>query len=118
MYCIDRMLPNILFSNKFRFSQEQIDWVINNESNIWAYFIENDLVYSTYSQDFRTFLHYAPFAKGMPNESPSRVAYFIGYKIVDQFMDKNHMSIEDMMKLDDSREFLKLSRYKPSKKIL
>ena len=60
----------------------------------------------------------APFAKGMPNDAPSRVAYFIGYQIVSEFMQRNdrtELPIEDMMKLSDSRQFLKLSKYKPSK---
>ena len=114
MYCIDKMLPNTLLSSKFRFTQEQLHWVMNNESNIWTYFIENDLLYSSHEQDFRTFLHYAPFAKGMPNDAPSRVAYFIGYQIVSEFMertDRIEMPVEDMMKLSDSRQFLKLSKY-------
>ena len=118
MYCIDKMLPNTLLSSKFRFTQEQLHWVMNNESNIWTYFIENDLLYSSHEQDFRSFLHYAPFAKGMPNDAPSRVAYFIGYQIVSEFMQRNdrtELPIEDMMKLSDSRQFLKLSKYKPSK---
>ena len=118
MYCIDKMLPNTSLPNKFRFTQEQLHWVINNELNIWTYFIENDLLYSSREQDFRTFLHYAPFSKGMPNESPARVAYFIGYQIVSEFMqrtDRIEISIEDMMKFSDSRQFLKLSKYKPSK---
>ena len=95
-----------------------MDWVVDNESNIWTYFIQNDLLYSSHEQDFRTFLHYAPFAKGMPHASPGRVAYFIGYKMVNEFMDRtdrSKISIEDMMKLSDSRQFLKLSKYKPSK---
>ena len=116
MYCIDEMLPNTLLSSKFRFSEEELYWLINNESNIWTYFIENDLLYSVKEQDFRTFLHYGPFAKGMPNESPARLAYFIGFQIVNEFMMRNSkVSKEEMMKLSDSRQFLKLSRYKPSK---
>ena len=115
MYCIDKMLPNTLLSSKFRFTKEQLYWVINNESDIWAYFIENDLLYSSNEQDFRTFLHYAPFAKGMPNEAPARVAYFIGYKMVSEFMDNNKMDIEQLMYLTNSRQFLKRSKYKPTK---
>ena len=51
----------------------------------------------------------------MPNASPARVAYFIGYKMVNEFIDRTEIPIEDMMKLRDSRQFLKLSKYKPSK---
>ena len=54
-----------------------MQWVIDNEGNIWAYFMDNELLFSLYEQEFRTFLNYAPFAKGMPNEAPcsSRLFY-------------------------------------------
>ena len=115
MYCIDKMLPKISFTDKFRFTQEQMDWVIDNEANIWSYFIENELLYSSHEQEFRTFLQYAPFAKGMPDDAPARVAYFIGYKMVNEFMDNNKMDIEQLMYLTNSRQFLKRSKYKPTK---
>jgi hypothetical protein len=115
MYCIDKMLPKISFADKFRFTQEQMEWVIDNEANIWSYFIENELLYSSHEQEFRTFLHYSPFAKGMPDDAPARVAYFIGYKMVNEFMDNNKMDIEQLMYLTNSRQFLKRSKYKPTK---
>ena len=64
---------------------------------------------------FRTLINYAPFAKGMPPESPGRVAYYIGYKMVSEYMDNNEIDMEDLMYLSDSRQFLKQSKYKPAK---
>ena len=115
MYCIDKMFPDISLENKFRFTKEQMQWVIYNEANIWAYFMDNELLFSLYEQEFRTFLNYAPFAKGMPNEAPARVGYFIGYKIIVDLMKNSDMSFESMMNMRDGREILNLSKYKPSK---
>ena len=115
MYCIDRMLPDSRIEDRFRFSKKEMEWVVNNELNIWTYFIDNELIYSSYEQDFRSFLHYAPFSRGMPSESPSRVAYFIGYQIIKEFMRRTDISVYEMMKLTDSREILRKSKYKPSK---
>lgn len=115
MYCIDMMLPDNNLEDKFRFSKDQMNWILNNELNIWSYFIDNDLLYSSYEQDFRSFLDHAPFSRGMPSESPSRVAYFIGYKIIKNFMNRVDVSVAEMMRKNDAREILKLSKYKPSK---
>ena len=115
MYCIDKMLPALEMEDKFRFTKEQMDWVEENEESIWKYIVHEDLLFSKKEQDFRTFINYAPFAKGMPSEAPGRVAYYIGYKMVSEFMDNNEVDTEELMYLTDSRRFLQQSKYKPTK---
>ena len=92
-----------------------MDWVEENEAGIWKYLVNNDLLFSKEEQQFRTFINYAPFAKGMPPEAPGRVGYYIGYRMVSEYMNNNEIDIEDLMYLIDSREFLKQSKYKPTK---
>jgi len=65
--------------------------------------------------EFRSFISYAPFAKGMPKEAPGRVADFIGYRIVNSYMENNEVDIKELIFLTDSRDFLQKSRYKPNK---
>jgi uncharacterized protein YjaZ len=115
MYCIDKMLPNLSMEDKFRFTAEQMDWVVENETSIWQYIIHEDLLFSKDEQKFRTLINYAPFAKGMPDQAPGRVGYYIGYKMVSEYMDNNEMDLEQLMSLTDSRQFLKQSKYKPTK---
>ena len=115
MYCIDKMLPESTLEDKFRFSKDQLDWVQENEASIWQYIVHEDLLFSNEEQKFRSFINYAPFAKGMPTEAPGRVAYYIGYRLVCEYMSNNESEIENLMYLRDSREFLKQSKYKPIK---
>ena len=115
MYCIDKMLPESTMEDKFRFSKAQMDWTEENEADIWQYIVHEDLLFSKNEQQFRTFINYAPFAKGMPPEAPGRVGYYVGYRMVIDYMDNNESDIEDLMYLTDSREFLKQSKYKPTK---
>jgi uncharacterized protein YjaZ len=51
----------------------------------------------------------------MPKDAPGRIGYYIGYKIVCDYMNNNNIDIEDMMYLTDSQDFLRKSRYKPLK---
>ncbi len=115
MYCIDKMLPEMNMEDKFRFTNEQMNWVKENEASIWQYIVNEDLLFSNDENKFRSFIDYSPFAKGMPNKAPGRVAYFIGYKMVKEYMNNNKIDIEDLMYLKDSRKFLQQSKYKPTK---
>ena len=114
MYCIDKMLPESIMEDKFRFSKAQMDWAEENEVSFWQHIVNNDLLFSTDEQQFRTFINYAPFAKG-DTKSPARIGYYIGYRMVSEYMNNNEIDIEDLMYLIDSREFLKQSKYKPTK---
>jgi hypothetical protein len=115
MYFIDKMLVDISLEDKFRFTKSQMDWVIENESSIWEFLVHEDMLFSKKEIEFRSFVNYAPFAKGMPQESPGRVAYYIGYKMVNEYMDNNKIDIEELMYLTDSRKFLQQSKYKPTR---
>jgi len=115
MYFIDKMLVDISLEDKFRFTKSQMDWVIENEASIWEFLVHEDMLFSKKEIEFRSFVNYAPFAKGMPQESPGRVAYYIGYKMVNEYMDNNKIDIEQLMYLTDSRKFLQESKYKPTK---
>lgn len=115
MYFLDKMLLELSMEDKFRFTSQQMAWVKENEASIWEYFIGEDLLFSKNESKFRSFINYAPFAKGMPKEAPGRVAYFIGYKMVSEYMENNKIDIEGLMYLTNSREFLHKSKYKPTK---
>jgi len=115
MYCIDKMLPELIIEDKFRFTNEQFNWVVENEASIWQYIVHEDLLFSKDEKQFRTFVDFAPFAKGMPPQAPGRVAYYIGYKMVNEYMDNNEINVEELMYLTDSRKFLQQSKYKPKK---
>ena len=109
------MLADFDMERKFRYTSEQMDWVEKNEASIWQYFIEEDLLFSKKESKFRSFINYAPFAKGMPKESPGRVGYYIGYRMVVEYMKNNNIDLKDLILLTDSRKFLQQSKYKPIK---
>jgi hypothetical protein len=115
MYFLNAMLPELPLEDKFRFTRKQMKWVEENEAKIWEYFVQEDLLFSKKESKFRSFISYAPFAKGMPTQSPDRVAYFIGYKLVSAYMKNNTNNIEQIIYLTNSIEFLAQSRYKPNK---
>ncbi|MES2410402.1 MAG: gliding motility lipoprotein GldB [Bacteroidota bacterium] len=117
LYLKDELLPAYNDSEKIGYLPEQIKWCQENESYIWRYFIEKELLYSTDSKLPNRFTNIAPFSKfylEIDNESPGRVGQWIGWQIVRSFMQNNEVSMQDMLKMD-AKEIFEKSKYKPKK---
>ena len=99
------------------FNKNNKDWMMQNENNVWKYFVENDLLFSTQSSlDYR-FLANAPFSKfglSIDFESPPMVGRWIGYQIVKSYSKKNKSNLNDLLNQDNYELYLK-SNYKPNK---
>ncbi|WP_299160362.1 gliding motility lipoprotein GldB [uncultured Tenacibaculum sp.] len=117
MYLLDAYLPNVLDENKIGYSKVKFDWAVNNEEEIWKYFIEKDILYSTNKENDKRFLNLAPFSKFYmegDNQSPGRVGEWVGWQIVRSYMQKNDVSLRELLQRDEETIF-KESKYKPKR---
>lgn len=116
LYLKDRLLPSNSDSQKIGYTDDEIRWAQNNEEQIWRYFIEQELLYSTDSQLARRFLDPAPFSKfglELDSESPGRLGRYMGWQIVRRFMDKNpELTLIELLDMPPD-ELFKESNYKP-----
>jgi hypothetical protein len=114
LYYLDAVLPEVPDTVKLCYTKQKLDWAIENEKNIWAFLVHDELLYSS---DFNTqsnMINDGPFTKGFSKASPSRLGIFLGWQIVKDFM-ANHpeLSLAQLMKTDDSQYILQQSHYKP-----
>lgn len=117
LYLKDLWMPLAQDAEKIYYTEEELDWAKSNEEQIWRYFIENELLYSTDQGLGPRFLDPAPFSKfrlELDSESPGRIGRYIGWRIVRTFMDNNETSLQELMSLQ-AEEVFKRSRYKPNK---
>ncbi len=117
MVMIDSYLPDISDAQKIGYSVENIDWVIANESQIWKYFVENKLLYSTDSDLIARFVANAPFSKfyiDIDKDSPGRIGVWLGWQIVRSYMNNNNVNLQQLLQTD-TEEIFKKSKYKPKK---
>ena len=114
MYLTKRMLPHQPDSLIFGFTPQQYKWCLNNEAAMWTHLIENKLLFTTNTVDINKMINDAPFTSGFPQESPGRAAVWIGYRIVERFMERNkNIDLSELMLIKDYQEILTLARYKP-----
>lgn len=116
-YQTERYLPNHSEGSIIGYTDDEIAWVEANEEQLWKYFIENNLLYSTDYQLVNRFIENAPFSKfyiNIDKESPGRVGVWLGWKIVQSYMKNNHVTLQQLIETNED-EIFKKSKYKPKK---
>lgn len=117
LYLKDKLLPDASDAQKMGYSQEEMDWAIANEEQIWRYFVEQELLYSTDAKLDRRFLDPAPFSKfqlELDSESPGRLGRYMGWQIVRAYGKRNEEDVQQLLALS-ADEIFKESNYKPRK---
>ena len=85
LYFKDVMIPFKTDEEKIGYTKEQLAWALENESNIWEFFVERELLFETDPKLSGRFINPAPFTKfnlELDAESPGRLGQYIGWQIV------------------------------------
>ncbi|WP_445747691.1 gliding motility lipoprotein GldB [Polaribacter sp.] len=114
---LDWYLPTISEAEKMGYSQEKWQWAVENEAQIWAYFMEEKILFSTETNLNKRFLEEAPFSKfyrEQDNLSPGKIGVWLGWQIVKSYLKHNDVSLQELLKMDET-ELFNQSKYKPKK---
>jgi hypothetical protein len=112
----DALLPETPDSVKIRYSTAQLAWCYDNEAKMWAYFVDNKILYNTDQHLIMKFFSIGPFTTAFTRESPPRTGSWMGWRIAREYL-KNNSSVDiaHFIKENDSQKILSLSKYKPKK---
>lgn len=115
---LDKVIPFKTEAERIGYTNEQLDWAHVNESYIWRYFVERELLFSTDSKLPGRFINPAPFTKfyleEIDSQSPGRLGQYIGWQIVKAYMKNNEVSLKDML-IASPEYIFNNSKFKPSK---
>ena len=115
LYLKGLWLPNFSDAERIGFTEEEYKWAEDNEEDMWRYFIENELLFSTDAKLSARFINPAPFSKfyqEIDNESPGMTGRYIGWQIVRSYMKNNKINPAQLIVLD-AEEIYRKSKYKP-----
>ena len=118
MYLMGAFLPETQKVEIIGYNEEQYQWAAASESEIWKYFIQNEMLYSNDPVLSERFISDAPFSKfylEVDKDSPGGIGVWFGWQIVNSFVKKNDISLQEMI-VTDNEEIFKRSKYKPKKK--
>ena len=116
LYLLNKILPEVSDTIVMEYSKKQWEWAEENEIEMWAFFLKENLFYETNSQKINKYINPSPHSPGMPPRAPGRTANYIGWKIINAYMQRfPETTFEDLVKMDDAQALLQKSRYKPKK---
>ncbi|WP_455423353.1 gliding motility lipoprotein GldB [Allotamlana fucoidanivorans] len=118
LYFKDAVIPFKTEAERIGYTDNELEWARANESYIWRYFVERELLFSTDSKLPSRFINPAPFTKFYLEEidadSPGRLGQFIGWQIVKAYMKNNDVKLSDMLS-KNTEEIFNNSKFKPRK---
>ncbi len=119
LYFMNAVQPGIADSVLIGYSKPQMEWSKTFESDTWAFFLEQDLLYNTDYMKIQRYLAEAPFTPGLgeKNDSAPKLGQFIGWQIVKNYMEKNEdVDLKKLMLEKDAQKILRLAKYRPNQK--
>ncbi|MFH6768737.1 gliding motility lipoprotein GldB [Gaetbulibacter aquiaggeris] len=118
LYFEDKVIPFKTEAERIGYTEAQLDWAMANESYVWRYFVERELLFSTDSKLPGRFINPAPFSKfyleEIDSQSPGRLGQYMGWQIVRAYMENNDVTLRDML-LASPEEIFNNSKFKPRK---
>jgi len=120
LYFMDQVLDDkVADSIKIGYTDKQLAWCKAYEGDIWAYFVENSLLFETDFQKIQMYVSEAPFTPGIgeKNESAPKLGIWIGWQMVKKYMKENsNVTLQQLMAEQDAQKILNASKYKPKMK--
>ncbi len=114
LYFLDAMMPKVHDTTKIRYSAVQLDWVKASQRHVWAYLVNNQMLYSTDLRHSKMMIQDAPFTPVFTEESPGRMGHWFGWQIVRAFMDRHpEVTLPELLEMDNAQKILQASGYKP-----
>ena len=116
MYASDALMPETPDTLKSQFTNLQMQYCVQNEFNVWSYFIAQKLLYTTDQAEIMKFTKDGPFTTAFSKQAPPRIGYWVGYQIVKKYMKTNpSVTLNQLMDEQDAQNILAKAKYKPGK---
>lgn len=114
-YFVKCMLPDEPDSVLWGYTAKQMEFCNKSEGEFWKYFVGNgNLLFTTDYMIQKRFLDDGPFTVVFTKDSPARIGQWIGFKIVESYMQNNpQKSLDDLFSLTSSQEIMSNAKYNP-----
>ena len=114
-YLQNNFAPAASVAQLMGYSEEKATFALENEEEIYRYFVDREMLYDTDPKLLSRFILPAPFSKfylEIDQETPGGVAQYIGYQIVSSYAQNNEVTLQDIINTP-AEELFNQSRYKP-----
>lgn len=113
LYFTQAMLPDLNDTIKTGYTGQQLKWCRENEKQMWSFFIEKKMLYSTNEKEYIRFIQDGNTTQGFPEGAPGKTGCYTGWQIVEAYMKNNNVTLQQLLAENDAQKILTQSGYKP-----
>ncbi|MEQ9402217.1 MAG: gliding motility lipoprotein GldB [Cyclobacteriaceae bacterium] len=112
-YLLSKIMPCTSERILIGYTQEEWDDSFENDQIIWANFVQNEILYETNHTIKQKFLAERPNVYEIGDKCPGRIGAWLGWQIVNSYMDRSGISVQELMKETNHNKIFTQSGYKP-----
>lgn len=114
-YFVKSLLPELNDSIVLGITGKQLTWCKENEPQMWAHYIEKNILYSTEPEKYMRYINDGPFtvADGVPQESAPGIGVYTGLQIIKHWAEEENLTLKEVMENNNWDEILTKSKYRP-----
>ena len=95
------------------YPKDKWQWCEKYEADLWKTMMDRQVLFSTDPAVQASFLSDGPFTSEISQDSPARIGTWIGWRIVEQYMNNNNVSLAELLQSTDAQLVLEHSKYRP-----
>jgi hypothetical protein len=113
IYLARKLMPNTHDTLIIGYTSPQLEGCKKNEGLIWQYFVRNGLIFNNDPSLIKNYIGDSPNTPEFGEGAPGNIGLYVGWQIVNSFMEKNeNMSLTQMFAFD-ARKLFEESKYRP-----
>jgi hypothetical protein len=108
-----KVLPCTPDSILIGYTKKDIDGAVYNESTIWKKMVEDQVLFSTSHVTKQKYIAERPQTTEISLQCPGRIGMWVGWKIVNKYLEETNKTLPDLMREADAQKIFKESKYRP-----
>ena len=113
LYFLKQVQPNLPDSIVTGYTAAQLEGCYKSEKDIWSFFVQNNLLYQKDPSFIGDYMMDGPNTAVFGDASPGFIGQFVGYRIVEAWLEKNKgLSLDKVMRTP-AKIIFEQAKYKP-----
>ncbi|MGM9759751.1 MAG: gliding motility protein GldB [Parabacteroides sp.] len=112
LYILAHALPEVKPDTLLGYTPEQLNWLQSNEAKLWQTIVERKQLYTPDITTTNLYFEEAP-SQFMANDAPGCLGKWIGWQIVNRYMQTTGYTVVQLMQQHDAQTLLTQAKYKP-----
>lgn len=101
LYVLQAAFPTKDGAFIMRYTDDDYKWATENEYPFWEYIVREEMLFKNNLRDKTNFLNEGPYTIGLPEKGPDRLGQFLGWKMVNQFMNSSkELSLQELIRTE------------------